>query len=43
MMILPVSGLLMAPEVHYYFQKDYIEKMTEEQATAEEEVLFLIM
>ena len=43
MMILPVSGLLMAPEVHYYFQKDYIEKMTEGQATAEEEVLFLIM
>ena len=23
MMILPVSGLLMAPEVHYYFQKDF--------------------
>ena len=43
MMILPVSGLLMTPEVHYYFQKDYIERLTKEKAQQDEDVLFLIM
>lgn len=43
MMTVPVYGLLMAPEVHYYFQKDYLERLTAEKPEKEEEVLFLIM
>ena len=43
MLTLPVAGLLIAPEVHYYFQKDYIERLTKEKPQQDGDVLFLIM
>lgn len=43
MMTVPVYGLLMTPEVHYYFQKDYMERLTREKPQQDEDVLFLIM
>ena len=43
MIILPVSGLLVMPDVTYYFQNDYIEKYMQGEPAEGAEVLFLLM
>ena len=43
MMILPVSGLLVMPDVNYYFQNDYMEKYMQGMPEEGAEILFLLM
>ena len=43
MMILPVSGLLVMPDVNYYFQNDYMEKYMQGMPEVGAEILFLLM
>ena len=43
MLILPISGLLAMPDVNYYFQKEYLEKLTKEKPEPGDEALFLIL
>ena len=43
MIILPVSGLLVMPDVTYYFQNDYIGKYMQGAPAEGAEVLFLLM
>lgn len=43
MITLPVYNILMLPEVNYYFQKDYLKKLTQENLEPNEKVLFLVL
>ena len=43
MLILPISGLLAMPDVNFYFQKEYLEKLTKEKPEPGDEALFLIL
>ncbi len=43
MITLPVYNILMLPGVNYYFQRDYLEKLTQEKLEPNEKVLFLVL
>lgn len=43
MILLPVYNLLVLPDVTFYFQNGYIDKLTQEKPEKDQKVLFLLL